>query len=303
MSFGLFRNGSFAGNQAPRVVKYETELVIGTGFDLLFMRKMCILAAGGTKMKAIVLGSGSAYATPQAGGYWGAADAGNPKNRRTRASFLYSDGAFNLLIDAGPDIAWQLTDNAVARVDAVFFTHAHADHINGIPDLQRLAFNQKAPISVFCAPETLDGIRNSFDFMFSSRHNERGSDLLRWHTAEKSFEICGRNFEIFPLPHKYMNSYALKIGSFLYATDFDALPEDKAPFFEQLDCLVMETNNGFNFDAKGNGHNDFGDAFRIKERFGPKRMILTHLGIDIDYETDMRKMPDGIELAYDGMNL
>ncbi len=254
-------------------------------------------------MIVTVLGSGSAYGSPQAGNYFGQADRNEPKNYRTRSSILFDFGDCNFLVDAGPDFRTQLNVNNISKIDAVLFTHAHADHINGLPDIQRLASNQKHPIDLFCSRETFEGIKQCYFYMFKNDNHERGLDCLHWHIFENgdTIDFNGHHLKTAGLVHKNMFSTAVRYQNFLFATDFQEIPDKACSVFENLDCILMETNNGFNTDKRGNGHNDFYSAFKLKDEFQIKKFVLTHLAIDVDYCRDSKKLPDDFELAYDGM--
>lgn len=254
-------------------------------------------------MIVTILGSGSAYGAPQAGNYFGQTDRSEPKNYRTRSSVLFDFGDCNFLIDAGPDFRTQLNTNNVSKIDAVLFTHAHADHINGLPDIQRLASNQKQPIDLFCSKETFEGIKLCYFYMFNNNNQERGLESLRWHVFENgdNIEFNGHVLATTGLVHRNMLSTAVRYKNFLFATDFEEIPEMSVPLFKNLDCILMETNNGFNTTRRGNGHNDFYAALNIRDRFNIKKFVLTHLNIDVDYCRDGKKLPENFELAYDGM--
>lgn len=259
-------------------------------------------------MKVTILGSGSAYGSPQAGNYYGLIDKNEPKNQRTRSSVLLDLGNCNFLVDAGPDIRYQLNANNISHIDAVLFTHAHADHINGLVDIQRLASNQKQEINLFCSKETFELIKRCYYFLFESNNKERGLENLKWNVFENGEDIVFNEyrFQTVGLPHngqsyKRMTSTAIRYKKFMFATDFNEIPEDKEEIFKNLDCLLMETNNGFNVNRSVNGHNNFLQAFAMKDKFGIDKFVLTHLSIDVDYVRDTNKMPASFELAYDGM--
>lgn len=259
-------------------------------------------------MEVTILGSGSAYGTPQAGNYYGSADKNEPRNQRSRSSILFDLGNCNFLIDSGPDIRTQLNVNNISHIDAVLFTHAHADHISGLVDIQRLASNQKHEINLFCSKETFELIKRCYFFLFDNENKDRGLESLKWNVFENGDEIefSGYSFQTVGLPHngqpsKRMISTAIRYKNFMFATDFNEIPEEKEEIFKNLDCLVMETNNGFNSTRPKNGHNNFYQAFEMKDKFSIKKFVLTHLSIDVDYARDSEKMPESFELAYDGM--
>lgn len=259
-------------------------------------------------MQVTILGSGSAYGSPQAGNYYGSIDRNEPRNQRTRCSVLLNFGDCNFLVDAGPDIRTQLNQNNISHIDAVLFTHAHADHINGLVDIQRLASNQKHEINLFCSAETFELIKKCYYFLFDNKNQDRGLEKLKWNIFENGEDIIFNGYRIktVGLPHigsayKKMISTALRYENFMFATDFNEIPEDKEEIFKNLDCLLMETNNGFNSTRPQNGHNNFYQAFEMKDKFSIEKFILTHLSIDVDYARDREKMPEGFELAYDGM--
>ena len=255
-------------------------------------------------MKITILGSGSAYGVPMAFNVWGAANPDNPKNRRSRASILIEDKGKAILVDAGPDFRYQINDNGVKNIDAVFITHGHYDHIGGIPELPRATKTLGHGITVFAAAETMAALKQSYGYLFRDKADEEpDSKNLTWQVLPDRGEFVaeGLSFETLLFQHHHIHSSAFRYQDFAYVTDWQALPENCWDFFDGLKLLVIECNNGDM--PEDNGHSDIFKVQEVMARFKPERVVLGHLSRRIDAEAFAEKLPEGVELAFDGMVL
>ncbi|MBS0185744.1 MAG: MBL fold metallo-hydrolase [Proteobacteria bacterium] len=256
-------------------------------------------------MRVTILGCGAAQGMPvwglEWGKGWGACDPLNSKNRRTRASiFIESDGT-SLLVDTSPDLKDQGFNNNITNIDAVLFTHAHADHCHGINDLQFLARAWERLIPVYASHKTIEVLKDRFNYAFQTPQSaapHHGAFLIP-HQITESFKVKNVTVIPFEQDHGFEISLGFRVKDFAYSTDVVQL-NDKA--FEVLkdvdtwvvDCLRYESNLT---------HAHLPLVLEWIERVGPRRAILTHLNFEMDYEELSKKLPSHVEVAYDGMVL
>ena len=188
-------------------------------------------------MKVTVLGCGSSQGVPMIGGRWGACDPGNPRNRRRRPSIFVEWEGVNILIDTAPEFRDQALDAGIAQVDAVLFTHAHADHVHGIDDLRGISREMGRDIDVHAESAVLDEIRSRFPYLFHDATGPRRNypPFLRASAFDGPFEVHGRPILPFDQDHGICPSTGFRLGDFAYSTDVVRLPE------ASLDLLAGST--------------------------------------------------------------
>ena len=248
-------------------------------------------------MKVTVLGCGASLGVPIVGGSWGVCDPDEPKNHRRRASILVEEGGTTLLIDTSPDMRMQLLDAGVGSVDAVLWTHPHADHLHGINDLRGLSLTAHKRVPGYAGRETLDEIHQAFGYIVAG---DRGyQPILEAHEITGPFEIGPIAVTPFEQEHKVMKTLGFRFGAFAYSTDVVAL--DEAAFAAlagvrvwMVDCLREEPHPT---------HSHLAQSLDWIQRLRPERAVLTHMSHHADYRTLTGKLPAGVELAYDGMVL
>lgn len=253
-------------------------------------------------MKITILGSGSAYGLPMIFNTWGIANPDNPKNRRTRASLFLEENGKSILIDAGPELRLQVNDNHISNIDAVLITHAHYDHIGGIPELPRAAKVLEHPIEIYATDETMSGLKQNFGYLFN-KEEEPESAGIRWKLLPDSgkFTVADLAFETLRFPHHHLKTSAFRYKNFAYVTDWQALPSGADEFLKNLDLLIIECNNGAY--PEENGHGDINKINEIKEKYHPKHIVLSHLSRRVDADETAKLLPENCELSYDGMIL
>ncbi len=259
-------------------------------------------------LRVTLLGCGGSGGVPLLGGTdeageWGACDPTEPRNHRTRTSALVEGpGGGRLLIDAGPDLRRQLLAARVAWVDAVLFTHAHADHILGIDDLRQINRVTGRALEAIGTRTTLQNLDDRFEYAFIGATPPfffRPALQPRRVEYGERFEIAGLRAEVFRQDHGVMDSLGLRIGRFAYSTDVVALPEESMPALEGLDTWVV----GCFQRGPHKVHANLNQVLEWVERLRPRRTILTHMGTSMDYRTLLRELPAGIEPGHDGMVL
>ncbi|MEM6762101.1 MAG: MBL fold metallo-hydrolase [Pseudomonadota bacterium] len=254
-------------------------------------------------LRFTILGCGSSGGVPRIGGDWGACDPKNPKNRRRRCSLLVErigrDGITRVLVDTGPDVREQLLEAKVPRVDAVVYTHAHADHLHGIDDLRGLAFVERKRVDVFMDADTLDRAHEAFGYCFKGAAGYPPILNAALVAAGKTLVIDGPGGSVTLLPfeqsHGRITSLGFRIGGLAYSSDLHDLPARSQPFLSGLSVWIVDAlrykphSSHFNVDQ----------ALEWAERLGVERAILTNLHQDLDYEVLRRSLPAWAVPAHD----
>ncbi len=255
-------------------------------------------------MRVTVLGCGGSGGVPLAGatpgGEWGACDPGNPKNRRRRVSLLVETQGKRLLIDCSPDLRQQLLDNAVTSLDAVLFTHPHADHCHGLDELRALSHAQQHSIPAYLERQTHEALTERFDYAFVSSHrqNRLYPALMADHAiAYGRFEAVGIEMTAFRQDHGNVESTGFRIGPMAYSTDVKALGEKAFAALQGVELWVVDC---LRYDPHPT-HSHFEQTLEWIARVKPRRAILTHMNQAMDYETLLARCPAGVEPGYDGM--
>lgn len=220
----------------------------------------------------------------------------DPRDKRTRASILISYNDHSVLVDTSTDLREQALRQHIRRIDAVLFSHAHADHINGIDDLRGFHFLHKDIMPCFAARATLDTLQNSFSYIFSEQEGSGYPPLLTPHEISAPFELFGQVITPIPLRHGRTFSLGYRIGNFAYLTDCSAIPEPSFALLHGLELLVID---GLRW-AEHPCHFNINGAIAAAGLIASSRTILTHLTHQIAY-SEGSKLPPGVELAYDGM--
>lgn len=251
-------------------------------------------------MRAVVLGSGGATGVPMIGRGWGKCDPANPKNRRKRPSLLVQWDNHNILIDTSPDLRQQLLDAEVSRLDAVLFTHAHADHIHGIDDIRDVNRCMHDWIDCWGDEGTLEAIQHRFAYVFEPQHPDAKviyKPLLRPHVVTGPFQVAGQEVVPIPMDHGYSSSLGFRFGSLAYTTDVVRMPESSFQALEGVGTWIVSCTVDFPHET----HAELAIVLDWIERIKPKRAILTHLSYHLDYEALKAKLPAHVEPAYDSM--
>ncbi len=258
-------------------------------------------------MRIKVLGCGGSAGVPLIGGpdglgEWGVCDPTEPRNRRTRASILIETGTANLLIDTSPDMRSQLLANGVQRVDSILFTHAHADHINGLDDVRVLNRIVNRPIAAWGTEATLAEISKRFDYAFREWTGPgffRPVLEARPIVAGDVFTTQGVTVRSFLQDHGFGPSLGMRVGDFAYSTDVVRLDDAAFAVLEGVDTWLVDCFQR----APHQTHVNVEQVMLWAKRVGARRTVLTHMGADMDWSWMRANLPDGIEPAYDGMTI
>ena len=254
-----------------------------------------------------MLGCGSSPGTPRPNGDWGACDPSNPRNRRSRASLLIQRdgeaGTTTVVVDTGPDLREQLIRATVTDIDGVVITHPHADHIHGIDDVRTFVLVSGRRMPVWTDVETWDRLREGFAYCFEK---PTGSDYppicerraLR-HYEPFAVDGPGGPVEIEPLTqqHGRIHSLGLRVGDFAYCSDVSAFPARTLDRLRDLDTLVL----GALQYRRHPSHLSVEQALAVVSQLRPRRTILTHMHIPLDYDMLRDELPAGVEPGFDGL--
>ncbi len=247
-----------------------------------------------------ILGCGSAYGVPV---WTGEKDSQivslQEKDRRLRPSVWLTYGDQSILIDASPDLRYQALRAGITHLDAVLITHRHADHTAGLNELNILSKVAQKPIPLYADRGTLEDLQRRFKYAFKAEELSalHHPVFLEPREIKSSFTIGRLSIHPIEQDHGFMNSLGFRIGKFAYSTDVVRL-SDQA--FEELKGVEVWVVDCLKYDPSLT-HSHLAQTLEWIERLGPKRAILTHLGPDFRYETLMKELPQGVEVAYDGM--
>lgn len=256
-----------------------------------------------------ILGCGSSGGVPRIGYGWGACDPSEPRNRRRRCSLLVerygADGATTLLVDTSPDLREQLLDAGVTRLDAVLYTHAHADHTHGIDDVRPLVIHMRRRIPVYADARTRSLLLTRFGYAFETPLGSLYPPILdiRDLAENKPVTIGGEGGPIaalaFRMEHGNEPAHGFRFGPAAYAPDVSTMPDAAKAQLSGLDLLIIDALR----ETPHPSHYSLADALALIEEVAPRRAILTNLHTDLDYATLARKLPPGVIPAHDGLKV
>jgi phosphoribosyl 1,2-cyclic phosphate phosphodiesterase len=261
------------------------------------------------RLRLTILGCGSSPGTPRITGDWGNCDPANPKNRRMRCAAMVerisASGTTRVVIDTGPDFRQQMLMAQVDRIDSVIYTHPHADHIHGIDDLRSFVLEQRRMMDIHADKPTLARLREGFGYCFETPPGSSYPPILLAHTIEhdRLLTIEGEGgpltFEPLPQVHGDIVSLGFRLGNLAYCPDVSAFPDATAARLTGLDVLVIDA-----LQYKPHpSHFSLAEALEWIGRLAPKRAVLTHMHVPLDYATVMSETPGEVEPAYDGMTI
>ncbi|MEW5703330.1 MAG: MBL fold metallo-hydrolase [Pseudomonadota bacterium] len=253
-------------------------------------------------MQVRILGCGGSGGVPLIGGEWGACDPGNPKNRRLRASILVENLGTALLVDTSPDLREQLLAAGVGRLDAVLYTHAHADHVHGIDDLRPINRRMRAWLPAYGDAETVAELKERFSYVFEKSTEEFRSykPCLIPHIITGHFSIG--NIDILPFEQDHgfgRTSLGFRFGPIAYSTDAVGLTEAAFEALHGVKVWIVDCLR----EADHPTHAHIERSLDWIKRVKPERAVLTHMNQSLDYAMLRKRLPDGVEPAYDGMVL
>ncbi|WP_156678742.1 MBL fold metallo-hydrolase [Sphingomonas profundi] len=252
-------------------------------------------------IRAIILGSGTSSGVPRIGNDWGDCDPGDIRNRRRRASIVVETATTRLLVDTSPDMREQLLDAEIDAVDAVIWTHDHADHCHGLDDLRQLYHVRGAPVRGYAQPQTLAALEARFAYAFHGRDGYPAT--VDGQILDPDMMIGDIRVRHVSQPHGSIVSAGLRFEhggrAIGYATDFSAVTDEMIALFEDVDLWIVDALRRRPHPT----HPHLAQTLAAIARCRPRRAVLTHMDQSMDYLTLAAELPDGVEPGHDGMEI
>jgi phosphoribosyl 1,2-cyclic phosphate phosphodiesterase len=252
-------------------------------------------------VKLRILGCGTSFGVPRIGNDWGECDPEEPRNRRRRVSILVEHEGTAILVDTSPDLREQLLDAGTDRLDAVIWTHDHADHCHGIDDLRQVFHVRGKPLPGFARRDTLETLRGRFGYVFEGRGGYPAIVVGRF--LPDQLEIGGISIRIVDQPHGSIFSAGICFEahgkSITYSTDFNELTAEMANLYKGTDVWVVDALRRRPHPT----HPHLEQALEWVDALRPGRAILTHMDNSMDYRTLLDELPEGVEPGYDGLEI
>jgi len=251
-----------------------------------------------------MLGCGPSWGVPRIGGEWGACDPSNPKNRRRRVSILVEENGARVLVDTSPDLREQLLDAGIRGLDAVLYTHAHADHLHGIDDLRMVNRLIQKPLPVYASKVTLGQIRERFGYVFGAGGGDAATigyyrPALEPREVDGPFEAAGLAITPIVQDHGFSQTLGFRFGRFAYSTDLVRLDETAFAALAGIECWIVDCQRREPHVT----HSHLNQTLAWIARVGPRRAILTHMDESLDYAELRRELPANVEPGYDGLTV
>lgn len=247
-------------------------------------------------MRLTFLGTGTSHGVPAIACDCSVCRSDDPCNQRSRPSVLIEQDGFTVLVDAAPELRLQAVRHRLRRVDAVLFTHGHADHIGGVDDLRRFSDVLGAELPCYGAPETLRQIRRRFDYAFAPPPPGGGVPRLALRPVDGPWQLGP--FRIIPVPVKHgpTNVLGFRVGGLAYVTDCNLIPPASRALLRDLELLVLDALRWVPHPT----HFTVEEALAVIAELRPRRALLTHIAHDLDHATTNALLPPEVRLAYDG---
>lgn len=245
------------------------------------------------------MGTGTSTGVPAIGCECSVCKSSDPRNNRLRASVLVTINDKNILIDTAPDLRQQALRYGFKRIDAVLYTHDHADHIHGIDELRSFNFLQWSAIPIYAGRKVIERIKKSFMYIFEEQLEGGGKPVITLHEIDSSFEAAGTRIEPLPVWHGSQKIFGYKIGEFAYISDVSKIPDETITLIKKIKVVVLDALR----EKEHSTHMNFSQAIETAKLIGAKRTFFTHMGHSVDHASTSAKLPPGMELAYDGLEI
>jgi phosphoribosyl 1,2-cyclic phosphate phosphodiesterase len=249
-------------------------------------------------MKVTLLGTGTSTGVPAINCSCAVCLSEDPRNKRLRPSVWIESGEFSLVIDTTPDFRLQALRYSIGHLDAILFTHHHADHILGLDDIRPFNQHQKRFIPCYGSAGTMGEIRITFRYIFQEQPYG-GVPQVETYAVEGPFELGGLTVTPIPAMHAKLPVFGYRIENFAYLTDLNSLPEESLDLLDGLQVLVLGALRHEPHPA----HFTMTEAVGVAGIIGAQRTFFTHMSHEVDHETVSRQLPAGIELGYDGLTI
>ena len=250
-------------------------------------------------IRILVLGSGTSVGVPTIGCDCSVCMSADPRDKRLRPSILVQYDGRNVLIDTTPDFRYQALRAHIDHLDAVLFTHDHADHIMGLDDVRPFNFRQRGPIPIYAAPAAMTGIRRVFQYIFDGVKKESHIPLLEPRLIDGPLELFGVEFIPIPVLHGAQTIYGFRFGRAAYLTDHSEIPDSSMEMLKGLDVVFLDALRYKPHPT----HSTVDRSLKTVRQLEPRRAYFTHISHDLRHERAESLLPDSVHLAYDGLEL
>lgn len=252
-------------------------------------------------MKAIltVLGSGTSMGVPTIGCNCRVCTSVDPHDKRTRPSILLEYDGRVVLIDTTPDFRQQAIRENITRLDAILYTHAHADHILGLDDVRPLSFKREGNIPLYAHENAAGSLENIFRYIFKSDYKFGGIARVEMNRIKGPLELFGARFEPVVIIHGEAEIHGFRFGSAAYLTDFSAIPAESKERLRGLDILFLDALRHRPHPT----HSTVANSLGLVEELKPRRAFFTHISHDLPHEETNQTFPEHVRLAHDGLKL
>lgn len=256
-------------------------------------------------MKLRFLGTGTSFGIPVVGCDCATCTSPDPRDRRTRHGALLEDGGRRLLVDTPPELRLQLVDAGVSRIDAVWYTHCHADHVHGVDDLRVFSVRQKRPIRVYGSEECVETLESRFAYVFDASIRPIGGTTkpeaeLSAFRAYQEVEVAGFRLLPLPVPHGLVEAFGFRVGALGYITDAKRLPPRTREALSGVRVLVL---NALWYGNPHPAHFTVDEAVEVAREIGAERTFLTHLTHRVRHAELEERLPPGVFAAHDGLEV
>jgi len=252
------------------------------------------------KATLTVLGSGTSMGVPTIGCNCAVCHSLDPRDRRTRPSVMITYNGRHVLIDTTPDFREQALREHITQLDAVLYTHTHADHILGMDDLRPLSFKHRpGKLPLYASPRACEFLRQMFRYIFEPTYKFGGLPQVELHPIEGPVELFGARFDPVTVIHGYAPIFGFRFGSAAYLTDHSSVPAETLEKLQNLDILFLDALRYTPHPT----HSTVEQSLKIVEEVKPKRAFFTHICHDLPHAATDEKLPPGVRLSFDGMKL
>lgn len=250
-------------------------------------------------VKITVLGSGTSVGVPTIGCDCRVCTSSDPRDNRLRPSILLTYEGRNILIDTTPDFRTQALRAQIRRMDAVIFTHSHADHIMGFDDVRPFNFRQSGHIPIYANAPTMQAIQRCFPYVFDGASRNTNVPQIESHVIDEPFELFGLEFTPIPIQHGGQTILGFRFGAAAYLTDHSDIPPASMDLLRGLDVLFLDALRYKPHPT----HSTVDQSTRTVEKLAPRRAFFTHICHDLGHERAESLLPPHIRLAYDGLEI
>jgi phosphoribosyl 1,2-cyclic phosphate phosphodiesterase len=248
----------------------------------------------------VVLGSGTSVGVPMIGCHCKVCRSEDPRDKRLRPSILLRLDEHRILIDTSPDLRYQALRSGMDRLDAILFTHAHADHVLGLDDVRPFNFLQKGDIPIYASNSTLAALEQTFSYVFDGKPSESSRPrLIRHCFQDEPISLFGLEFEPIPVMHGKSTVHGFRFGDCAYLTDHSSIPPESLERLTGLDVLFLDALRHNPHPT----HSTVEQSLKTVEYLKPKRALFTHISHDLLHAAVEAQMPANVRIAFDGMEI